>query len=117
MSKRNFKVYLDDILKSIEKIEVYIKGLTFNEFSAKSIAVDAVLRNLEIIGEAVKNLPKEVTETYKEIEWKKIAGFRDIAIHAYSDVDLEIVWDILENKLLQLKNSINKIVKLTNKNK
>jgi len=103
------KVYLEDILDSIKKIESYTSQLSYNDFTMNTLVVDAVVRNLEIIGEAVKKIPPEVKKKYPEVEWKKIAGLRDILIHEYSGVNLYIVWDVVSNKLPQLKSSIQKI--------
>jgi len=103
------KVYLDDILQSIERIKKYTKNLSFAEFAKNTVVSDAVIRNLEIIGEAVKRLPAEIKKEYDEIEWKKIAGLRDILIHEYSGVNLEIVWDVVVNKIPMLKIAIRKM--------
>jgi len=78
---RDYRLYLEDILEAAEKIERYLEGVSFQEFSGDSMRVDAVLRNLEIIGEATKNIPLEVRERQSAIEWRKIAGLRDIVIH------------------------------------
>ena len=104
------KVYLDDILQSIERIEKYAKNTPFEEFVKNTILSDAVIRNLEIIGEAVKRLPAEIKKECDEIEWKKIAGLRDILIHEYSGVNLEIIWDVVANKIPKLKIAIKKIM-------
>ena len=106
---KEYKVYLEDIVRSIQAIQSYTKGMTYSGFSKKRIVVDAVVRNLEIIGEAVKRLPLDLRKKYPEVEWKKIAGLRDILIHEYSGINLKIVWDVVKNKLPNLKESIKKI--------
>lgn len=105
---RSFKLYLDDILKAIIKIEKYKKEL-ISKRSKKDLVIDAIARNLEIIGEASKNIPTYIKKQYPDIEWKKIGGLRDILIHQYFGIDLEILWDIVNNKLLDLKKKISKI--------
>jgi len=107
---REYKAYLRDILNAIDKIERYTKGMDFEDFVDDELIQDGVVRNLEIIGEAVKNLPGDIKKNYPEIEWRKIAGLRDILIHAYFGVDIEIIWDIVENKIGELKDAIKKIL-------
>jgi len=111
---KEYLVYLQDILDAIIKIEKYTKQLSFEEFKENTLVSDAVMRNLEIIGEATKKISKEIRDDYNEVEWKKIAGLRDILIHAYSGIDFDIIWDIVKNKLPILKSSINKIIKTIN---
>jgi len=107
---RDYKAFINDILEAIHKIESYTAYLTINDFSESQLYQDAVVRNLEIIGEAVKRLPDELIEKYTDIEWKKIAGLRDILIHAYFGIDIEIVWDVIQNKLPELKDQISLIL-------
>lgn len=109
MSKRNITLYLDDITTSIDKIETYTKGLSYDSFSNDPKTVDAVVRNLEIIGEAAKNIPKEIRVKYPEIPWKPIMGTRDKVIHEYFGIDLEILWKTLQEDIPQLKVQIAKI--------
>jgi uncharacterized protein with HEPN domain len=108
---KNFLIYLEDIIEAINRIEKYVNNLSYISFSENNLVIDAVIRNLEIIGEASKNIPSEIKEKYPNIEWKKIIGLRDILIHAYSGVNLEILWDIIINKIPKLKILIKRIIK------
>ena len=107
---REYKAYLRDILEAIDKIERYTKNMNFEDFSDNELIQDGVIRNLEIIGEAVKNLPDDIKKDYSEVEWRKIAGLRDILIHAYFGVDLEVIWDIVKNKVSELKGMVREIL-------
>lgn len=108
---RDYKLYLDDILEATKRIEKYTKKLTLAKLKKDELTVDGVVRNLEIIGEAVKNIPANIKEKYPDIEWKKIAGLRDILAHEYFGVDLEVLWDVVENKLPDLKKKIARLLK------
>ncbi|MEM9538849.1 MAG: DUF86 domain-containing protein [Cyanobacteria bacterium P01_E01_bin.42] len=99
---RSLNLYLDDIIESIDKIERYTTGMTLESFVADERTFDAVARNLQIIGEAVKNIPTNLRDRYSEIEWRKIAGLRDFLAHAYFSIDDEIIWDIIQTKLTDL---------------
>ncbi len=113
--QRDYKTYFEDILMAIGKIERYTERLSFKDFKDDELKVDGVVRNLEIIGEAVKKIPAEIRMKYPDVEWNKIAGVRDILIHAYFTVDLEILWDIIEKKLPSFKTKVNQIVGEINK--
>lgn len=102
-------LYIEDILEAIRKIERYTAGLSLESFAAEEMVVDAVVRNLEIIGEAAKGIPPALTKQHPEAEWKKIIGLRDILIHAYFGVDLDIVWDIVVHKLPSLKETVQRM--------
>ena len=104
------ELYLEDILDAAERIEKYVEGVDFEEFANNELIQDAVARNLEIIGEAVKNLPDEMKNAHPEVEWRKIAGLRDILIHAYFGIDTEVVWDIVKNKLPELKEKVERML-------
>ncbi len=96
---RDYKLYIQDILDSIKKIQTYTKGVSKDKFTKNSLIVDAVARNLEIIGEASKRIPSDIKRQIPEVPWKKIIGLRNMLIHEYSGIDKEIIWDIIETKL------------------
>jgi uncharacterized protein with HEPN domain len=104
---RNFRLYIEDIAISCEKVLRYTEGTTFEEFKLDDQKYDAVLRNLEIIGEAAKNIPDEIRLRYPRVEWRKISGFRDIAAHQYFSIADSIIWDIIQNKIPSLAAEIN----------
>lgn len=108
---REYKIYLQDILRSISRINKFITNVSFDDFEKDEKTIDAVVRNLEIIGEAVKNIPEEIRKEYKDIEWRKIAGLRDILIHHYFGINLPIIWDIVTQKIPPLEKQIQSIVK------
>jgi len=110
MSKRDLRLFLMEILEAIEKIERYIDSLSFEDFVKNEMVVDAVIRNLEIVGEAARNIPEEVRSKYSDIPWKRVVGFRNIVIHGYFDVDLEIVWVIVKERLPELKPQIKRML-------
>ena len=107
---RDYKIYLEDILEAIDRIRRYTAGLSLKTFSSDQKTLDAVVRNLEVIGEAVKKVPDEVRLKYPLVDWKKIAGLRDILIHEYFGIDAEIIWDILQSKLPPLEEQILNIL-------
>jgi uncharacterized protein with HEPN domain len=104
---REESMYLRDIAQSCEKIMRYAKGLTQTDLLRDDRTYDAVVRNLELIGEAAKNLSDETKHQMPQIEWRKIAGLRDILAHAYFGVDNDILWDILQNKVAELAEVVN----------
>ena len=110
MSKRDARLFVTDMLESIEKIERYTAMLTFDEFETKDMVLDAVVRNLEIIGEAARHMPPALQERYTQIEWSRVVGFRNIVIHAYFAVDVEIVWTIATQRLSELKAVLRKML-------
>ena len=108
---RDYKLYLDDMLEAATRIEKYTKGFSLEKLKKDNLTIDGVVRNLEIIGEAVKNIPSNIKDKCPAIEWKKIAGLRDILAHEYYGIDLEILWDIIENKLPALKKELARLIK------
>jgi uncharacterized protein with HEPN domain len=107
---RDYEVYLEDIRDAIDKVKRYTEGLSLEAFESDEKTIDAVVRNLEIVGEAVKMIPDTIRLAHPDIEWKKIAGLRDILAHQYFGIDIEIIWDILQNKLPALEKEIRKIL-------
>lgn len=109
--KRDIRVYLEDIVDSIAKIEEYTNGKIEGEFRKSPAIQDAVIRRLEIIGEAVKHIPASLKKQYANIPWKEIAGTRDVLIHEYFGVRLERIWDTIINDLPTLKSAIQSMLK------
>ena len=103
---RDVSLYLNDILSSIAKIERFTINMSQAELVEDERTFDAVALNLQIIGEAVKNISDDVRVAYPQIEWRKIAGLRDFIAHAYFMLDDEIIWDVIQTKLQPLKECV-----------
>jgi len=111
MSKRKWKLFAMDMLEAIEKIEKYTAGISYNEFMKDAKTKDAVVRNLEIVGEAANRIPEEIKQRYEEIPWSQIVGMRHRLIHGYFVVDYDIVWNIIKNELSTLRDKLREILK------
>jgi len=106
---RQHELYIEDILNSIESIEKYRQNNPEKKLGSENILTDAVIRNLEVIGEAVKNLPDDLKQERNDLPWREIAGFRDVLIHQYFKVNPDIIRDIVNNKLPELKQTVQEI--------
>ena len=107
--KRNVGWFIEDIKESIKNIEDFSMGLNREKFSKDKLRQSAIIRQLEIIGEAVKNIPNSFRERYPKIAWKDIAGFRDVLSHVYFGVSMDRVWSIIGSDLPKLKAEISRI--------
>ena len=109
--KRKPLQILEDMLDAADKIFIYTYEMSFQDFMNNDQAMDAVLRNFEIIGEAANKLPCSLRFCHQEIEWKQIIGFRNRIIHGYFQINYELVWKIKEDKLPALAKSIDSLIK------
>ena len=109
------RIFLAHIAESIRIIEGYTGGLTQEEFNRSSQVQDAVVRRLEIIGEAAKSIPDDFKTQHPEIPWRKIAGMRDVLIHKYFSVDLNLLWGLLEKDLKTLRSQVDNFLKESGK--
>jgi len=108
---RDYRLYLEDILQAARNIERYAKGISAKKLKQNKLVIDAVTRNLEIIGEAAKHVPAAIRKKYPDVEWRKISGLRDILAHEYFGVDKDVLLDIIVNKVPKLKKEISGIIK------
>ena len=99
---RNYEIYLEDVLEAINRIQAYMQGITRTEFESDRMRFDAIIQNLEVIGEAVKQVPESLREEYPSVEWRKIAGLRDILIHGYFDVTILRLFGKSYNQICRL---------------
>jgi uncharacterized protein with HEPN domain len=107
--KEKYIDYVCDILNSIKEIEVFIKGFDYDDFAKDRKTINAVIRSLEIVGEAAKKIPASMRSKYSEVPWKSMAGMRDKLIHEYSGVNLEIVWKTIHTNIPKIKPQIERI--------
>jgi len=108
--RRNTILYLEDILESAKNIQNYVGELSYQELIVDRMRLDAIVRNFEIIGEASSKIPREIRDKYPFIEWRKIADFRNVLAHEYFGIDYEIMWQIIKEKLPNLRKGIQTIL-------
>ena len=110
MSKREWKLFIEDILESIRLIKNYVENMGFDDFKNDRKTIDAVVRNFEIIGEASRFIPDEIKERYENADWKGIVGLRNRIAHEYFDISLSIVWHIVMKELPTLEDQMKEIL-------
>jgi len=110
MPKRGDREFISDIGEAIERIKKYTAGMSYEMFLQDTKTQDAVIRNIEIIGEAAKNLSSDFRKKYAHLDWKKIVGMRDKIIHFYFGVKWDIVWAVIKDKIPALSEQINSIL-------
>ena len=110
MSKREWRLYIEDILESIGLIRSYTARMEFNDFKKDRKTIDAVVRNFEVIGEATKFIPEEIKDSHPDIDWQGIVGLRNRIAHEYFDVSPSIIWQIITGELPELEERIKKIL-------
>ena len=110
MRKRELGDYIQDILEAIVEVDDFTRGLKFEDFYRDRKTINAVVRSLEIIGEASKKIPNDTRVKYSKIPWKRMAGMRDKLIHEYFGIDLEIVWEVIKNELPPVKPLIQEMI-------
>jgi len=108
--KRSYKLFIEDIAECIKKIEEFVGNMDFDEFVRDDKTASAVIRKLEIIGEASKNIPKRIREKYKELPWSDMARMRDKITHGYFGINYKIVWNVIKERLPEIKPVIHKIL-------
>jgi uncharacterized protein with HEPN domain len=111
MKSRDYRDYLQDILDAVNDIESFVDGMTYEEFIKDRKTLNAVVRSIEIIGEASKSIPETLKANCKELPWKQMAGMRDKLIHAYFGVDVETLWKAVKENIPPLKKAIQKMLK------
>ena len=109
MPKRDLDLLVQDMLEAARKVELYIAGLDHAAFLRDEKTIDAVVRNLEVLGEAARQLPGDFTSLHSHIPWIQISGLRNRIVHDYFGLDLEIIWQIIQHDLPPLKAQLEKL--------
>src|SRR5439155_19238752 len=112
-STRDWRLYADDILEACGKVRRYVAGMTYETFVADDRTRDAVIRNVEVIGEAAKRLPDDVIARAPEVPWRKVRGMRDIVAHEYFGLHSRLVWSIATTKIDELENAVRALLTIS----
>ena len=110
MSKRYWKLRVEDIIICTERINIYVDNMNYEDFTSDQKTIDAVVRNLEIIGEASKNIPTEIIRKFDNINWEGIIGLRNRIAHVYFGLDLKIIWRITQDEVPILQKQMTEIL-------
>ena len=110
MPRRQWKLRIRHILDAIDKIRVYTAGMSLDAFSANGLVVDAVLRNFMVIGAATRNIPTHVTTAYPQIPWRLMRDMRNVVVHDYPSVSLQVVWETIQNDLPPLHEPLRDLL-------
>lgn len=116
MSRRDWKLYVEDVLECIKKVEKYTRDMDFTLFEKDDKTVDAVIKNLETIGEAAGHISDDIKARHKDIPWKEIVGLRNRIVHGYFNIDLKIIWGVIKQELPTLKIQLEHILKQEHNN-
>ncbi|MDI6788708.1 MAG: DUF86 domain-containing protein [Planctomycetota bacterium] len=109
--KRDISIYLKDAIENMEQAEAFIKNITYNKFAKDRKTHYAVIRCIEVIGEAIKHIPESIRQKYPHVPWKDMAGMRDKVIHFYFGVNLKRVWQVVKNDIPRIKPHIKTVLK------
>jgi uncharacterized protein with HEPN domain len=107
---RDHRLQLDDIIEAVGRVRTYTQGMSYDAFAEDEKTQDAVIRNLEIVGEAARGLPSEMKQRVSSVQWKKITELRNLLIHEYFGVSLPIIWDVIENKLGDIETACRQLL-------
>jgi len=109
--QREPRVFLEDILSASVKVKKFTKGFSYDDFIDNDLIADAVIKNILVIGEATINIPVEIRNMNPQVEWRKMAGMRDMMIHGYFSINYRIVWDVVQNKIPILRQQVEELLK------
>ncbi len=107
---RDYRVFLDDIMEATSKVLEYTSGFSYEQFCADRKTIEAVVWNLQVIGEAVKNIPEEIRSQYPDVPWRDMAGLRDIIVHQYFGIKLDVIWKVIQQDLPRVEHLIREIL-------